>query len=99
MSWCDGRRAAARAYAEAGLGELVGAAARRPPAPRPPGISTWSATRGADELVAALATAGIGARGYYRAPAHLQPAMREFAPAVPLPGTDGGRARRTWRSR
>jgi dTDP-3-amino-3,4,6-trideoxy-alpha-D-glucose transaminase len=42
----------------------------------------------ADELVAALAEVGIGARGYYRTPAHRQPAMRSFARDTELPVTD-----------
>ncbi len=41
----------------------------------------------ADELLPVLKEAGIGARSYYRAPAHLQPAMRDYPPTVDLPGT------------
>ena len=41
----------------------------------------------ADELAAALKAAGIGQKAYYRVPTHEQPAMREYTPAVPLPGT------------
>jgi dTDP-3-amino-3,4,6-trideoxy-alpha-D-glucose transaminase len=86
-AWCDGRRAGALAYAEAGLGELV--ALPRPTDGADPAWHLYVVRHPrADELVARLATARIGARGYYRAPAHLQPAMREFAPAVPLPGTE-----------
>jgi dTDP-4-amino-4,6-dideoxygalactose transaminase len=85
--WCNGRRAGARAYAEAGLGELV--ALPRPTAGADPAWHLYVVRHPrADALVSALNAAGIGTRAYYRAPAHEQPAMREFAPAVPLPGTD-----------
>jgi dTDP-4-amino-4,6-dideoxygalactose transaminase len=84
---CDGRRAGARAYAEAGLGELV--ALPRPTAGADPAWHLYVVRHPrADALAAALNAAGIGARAYYRAPAHEQPAMREFPPAVPLPGTE-----------
>jgi dTDP-4-amino-4,6-dideoxygalactose transaminase len=84
--WSDGRRAGARAYAEAGLGELV--ALPRPTAGADPAWHLYVVRHPrADALVAALNAAGIGARAYYRASTHEQPAMREFAPAVPLPGT------------
>ena len=42
----------------------------------------------ADELIGVLKDAGIGARSYYRRAAHLQPAMRDYAPTVALPGTE-----------
>ena len=85
--FCDGRRAGARAYAQAGLGELV--TLPRPTAGADPAWHLYVVRHPrADPLVAALNEAGIGARAYYRAPAHEQPAMREFAPAVPLPGTE-----------
>ena len=41
----------------------------------------------ADELRTVLNDAGIGARAYYRTPAHLQPAMREWGQGLDLPGT------------
>jgi dTDP-3-amino-3,4,6-trideoxy-alpha-D-glucose transaminase len=85
--WSDGRRAAARAYAEAGLGELVAL-----PEPTPGSAPAWHLYvvrhERADALLESLGAAGIGARAYYRTPVHLQPAMREFAPAVELPGTE-----------
>src|SRR4051812_9241003 len=86
-AWCDGRRAAARAYAQAGLGDLVAL-----PEPTPGAEPAWHLyvvrSERADPLLQSLKAAQIGARAYYRVPAHLQPAMREFTPAVPLPGTE-----------
>src|SRR4051794_11014292 len=88
--WNDGRRAAARAYAEGGLGDV-------------PGIELphWQEEREhvfhlyvvrhprADALAAALAERGVASRGYYRRPVHLQPAMKRLGgAALELPGTD-----------
>jgi dTDP-4-amino-4,6-dideoxygalactose transaminase len=85
--WCDGRRAAAAHYEAAGLGELVTL-----PTPAPDARPAWHLYvirhDRADELAAALKQAGIGHKAYYRAPAHRQPAMADFPPAVELPGTD-----------
>jgi dTDP-4-amino-4,6-dideoxygalactose transaminase len=86
-SWCDGRRAAARHYAEAGLSELV-----RPPGPVEGADPAWHlyvirhplAVR----LQPALSRVGIGARAYYRTPIHRQPGMADYAEGVELPGTD-----------
>jgi dTDP-3-amino-3,4,6-trideoxy-alpha-D-glucose transaminase len=84
-AWADGRRAAAAHYEAAGLGELVDL-------PRVLGEPAWHlyVVRHArsDELAAALKAAGIGHKAYYRVPTHRQPAMREYAPARELPGTD-----------
>ena len=85
--WTDGRRAAADAYAQAGISGLVGApvvGAGAQPAwhlyvvthPRP------------DALIAALGTAGVESRSYYRLPIHRQVAMAPFAPHYELPVTD-----------
>jgi dTDP-3-amino-3,4,6-trideoxy-alpha-D-glucose transaminase len=86
-SWSDGRRAAARAYADAGLGELVSL-----PVPTPGADPAWHLyvvrSERADELITALKDADIGTAAYYRVPAHLQPAMRDFPPTVDLPGTE-----------
>jgi len=83
--WADGRRAAAAHYGAAGLGELVDL-------PRALGEPAWHLYvvrhREADALAAALERAGIGHKIYYRVPTHAQPAMREYPPAVELPGTD-----------
>src|SRR4051812_7741997 len=87
-AWCDGRRAAARHYEEAGLGELVAL-----PEPAPGVQPAWHLYvvrhDRADELQRALADAEVGARAYYRVPAHLQPALREWGgPRLDLPGTE-----------
>ncbi len=84
--WADGRRAAGRHYEEAGLGELVTL-----PVVADGAEPAWHLyvvrSERADELVAGLSAAGIGARGYYRTPVHRQAAMRAFAGAD-LPVTD-----------
>src|SRR5256714_346184 len=87
-AWCDGRRAAARHYEEAGLGELVAL-----PAPAAGARPAWHLYvvrhDRADDLQRALADAEVGARAYYRVPAHLQPALREWGgPGLALPGTE-----------
>ncbi len=86
-AWADGRRTAAAHYAAAGLGELVDL-----PVPTPGSEPAWHLYvvrhQRADDLAAALKAAGIGQKAYYRVPCHEQPAMRDFPPAVPLPGTD-----------
>jgi dTDP-4-amino-4,6-dideoxygalactose transaminase len=83
--WADGRRRAASHYEAEGLGELADL-------PRASGEPAWHLYvirhRRSDELATALKGAGIGHKAYYRVPTHLQPAMREYAPAGPLPGTD-----------
>ncbi len=85
--WSDGRRAAVGHYQRAGLAELVTlpqAAAGVDPA--------WHLyvvrTPDPDSLAEALGARGIEARSYYQAATHQQPAMREFAPNTPLPGTE-----------
>jgi dTDP-3-amino-3,4,6-trideoxy-alpha-D-glucose transaminase len=85
-AWCDGRRAAAAHYEAAGLGDLV----RLPAVPRgtDPAWHLYVIRHArADDLAAALQTAGIGQKAYYRVPSHAQPAMADYAPAVALPGT------------
>jgi dTDP-3-amino-3,4,6-trideoxy-alpha-D-glucose transaminase len=85
--WCAGRRAAAGHYEQAGLGEHV-----RLPVPVPGSDPAWHlyVVRHArvDDLAAALGRAGIGHKIYYRQPTHEQPAMADYPPAVPLPGTE-----------
>jgi dTDP-4-amino-4,6-dideoxygalactose transaminase len=76
--WSEGRRAAARAYADAGLGDLVGL-----PRVIDGGMPAWHlyvvTHPSADELIAALNQAGIGARSYYRTPTHRQRSMVGYA--------------------
>ncbi len=86
-AWSDGRRAAAAAYEDAGLGELVTL-----PVPARGSDPAWHLyvvrAQAPDALASALGEAGIGNKVYYRVPVHQQPAMREWPPAVELPGTD-----------
>ena len=85
--WCDGRRAAAAAYEEAGLGEIAAL-----PVPFPGTRPAWHLYvvrhEEADELAAALKDAEVGSKAYYRVPTHRQPAMRPYADGVELPATD-----------
>jgi dTDP-4-amino-4,6-dideoxygalactose transaminase len=85
--WCDGRRAAASAYEEAGLAEFVGLPA--PPAGAEPAWHLYVVTHPrADALVEELATRGVQARGYYRTPIHRQHAMGQWGHGVELPMTE-----------
>ena len=86
-SWCDGRRAAARAYADAGIKQYVD------PPVVPDGVEpAWHlyvATHDrADELIAGLSERAIEARAYHRRPLHRQKAMAPYAPARALAVTD-----------
>ena len=86
-TWADGRRAAARHYEQAGLGELVTL-----PVATSGSEPAWHLyvvrCERADELAAGLAEYGIGCKAYYRRPVHRQPAMAPFAGGVDLPATD-----------
>jgi dTDP-4-amino-4,6-dideoxygalactose transaminase len=86
--WCDGRRAGAAAYRAAGLGDHVSLPAV--PDGADPAWHLYVITHPrADELLAALAAAGVQARGYYRRPLHRQPAMAPYVDgALSLPVTD-----------
>jgi dTDP-4-amino-4,6-dideoxygalactose transaminase len=86
--WCDGRRAAADAYLAAGLAEHVTVPVV--PAQATPAWHLYAVTHPrADELLRALAAAGVEARGYYRVPLHRQAAMAPFVTDQPaLPVTD-----------
>jgi|tagenome__1003787_1003787.scaffolds.fasta_scaffold20883464_1 dTDP-4-amino-4,6-dideoxygalactose transaminase len=85
--WADGRRAAGRAYEEAGLADVVTL-----PSPAPGASPAWHLyvvrSERVDALEAALREAGVGVKAYYRVPVHRQPAMRELAAGVELPVTD-----------
>jgi dTDP-3-amino-3,4,6-trideoxy-alpha-D-glucose transaminase len=86
-AWAEGRRRAAGHYEDHGLGEL--AALPRPVDGCDPAWHLYVIRHPrVDELAAALKAAGIGHKAYYRVPTHRQPAMREYAPAAGLPGTD-----------
>jgi dTDP-3-amino-3,4,6-trideoxy-alpha-D-glucose transaminase len=85
--WADGRRAAARYYEEAGLGELVTLPVAADGAQ--PAWHLYVIRHDEPEaLIAALGEAGVQARGYYRTPVHRQPAMAAFADGVELPATE-----------
>jgi dTDP-3-amino-3,4,6-trideoxy-alpha-D-glucose transaminase len=85
--WADGRRAAARAYEEAGLGSLVSL-----PVPAAGCSPAWHLYvvrhPDADALAGALKEAGIGHKAYYRLPVHRQAAMAGFGAGVELPATE-----------
>ncbi len=86
--WAAGRRAAAAAYASAGLGEQVtlpSVASGSEPA-----WHLYVVTHSeADRMLASLNEHGVQARGYYRTPIHRQRAMAAFAHGTPpLPATD-----------
>ena len=85
--WADGRRAAGRHYAQAGLGELV-----ELPVPVSGCDPAWHLYvirhAQADAIAAALADAGHGQKAYYRTPIHRQPAMARWGAGVELPATD-----------
>jgi dTDP-4-amino-4,6-dideoxygalactose transaminase len=86
--WCDGRRAAAAAYVDAGLGDHAGLPATPPGADPAWHLYVVTHPRAGDAL-AALGERGVQARGYYRTPLHRQPAMAPFADAsLELPVTD-----------
>jgi dTDP-4-amino-4,6-dideoxygalactose transaminase len=84
--WCEGRRAAARAYEQAGLGDHA-----RLPVAAPGTDPAWNlyVIRHArpEELGAALRAHGVGARSYYAVPAHRQPALAALGRDAVLPGT------------
>jgi dTDP-4-amino-4,6-dideoxygalactose transaminase len=86
--WCDGRRAAAQAYVDAGLGEFV-TLPGVPDGAEPAWHLYVVAHEEPDRLIAALAEAGVQARGYYRTPIHRQRAMAPYASSTPeLPATE-----------
>jgi dTDP-4-amino-4,6-dideoxygalactose transaminase len=89
--WCDGRRAGAQAYIDAGLGrhlELGGAPLGATPAWHLYVVSHPDA----DVKLKLLNDAGVQARAYYRLPLHRQPAMAPYVSrnggALELPVTD-----------
>jgi dTDP-4-amino-4,6-dideoxygalactose transaminase len=87
--WNDARRAAARAYASNGLGEVPGMQLPRFDDEGEHVFHLYVVRHEeADALAATLSDRGIGARGYYRRPVHLQPAMERYGgERLDLPGT------------
>src|SRR4051812_40569157 len=86
--WSEARRGAAAAYGAAGLGDHVALPAPVDGADPVYHLYVVRHER-ADQLRSALEARGIGARGYYRVPAHRQPGARRFAPeGLELPGTE-----------
>lgn len=87
--WNEARRHAADRYIEEGLGEIEGMV---PPAPVGGARHVYhlyvARHERADELLGALAEAGISARGYYRTPVHRQPAMERWRADAELPATE-----------
>ncbi len=88
-AWADGRRAAGRAYAAAGLGSLVDLPL---PVADPACDPAWHLYvirhERADEIGAALGAAGHGWKAYYRTPVHRQQAMARWGAGADLPATD-----------
>jgi dTDP-3-amino-3,4,6-trideoxy-alpha-D-glucose transaminase len=86
--WNEARRAAARLYAERGLGELPGVELPRFDGDEHVFHLYVVRSERAGELERALTERGVGARGYYRTPVHEQPAMRSVPSAKrDLPAT------------
>jgi dTDP-4-amino-4,6-dideoxygalactose transaminase len=82
--WTAARRRAARAYADAGLGELVELQGETSGGESCYHLFVVRSER-RERLAAGLAEAGVGCRSYYEIPPHRQPAMAPFAPPAPLP--------------
>jgi dTDP-4-amino-4,6-dideoxygalactose transaminase len=85
-AWCDGRRAAAAHYAEAGLGALVALPERVDGCDPAWHLFVIRHAR-PEALEAAFGERGIGSKRYYTVPLHRQQAMRPWGD-VELPGTD-----------
>jgi len=86
--WAEHRARVADWYADEGLGDLVSL----PRTTSAAGRVAWHLyvirTEQPDALAAQLGERGIGARGYYRTPVHLQVAMAPYGGAdLKLPGT------------
>jgi dTDP-4-amino-4,6-dideoxygalactose transaminase len=90
-AWCDGRRAGAQAYIDAGLGDHF-----KLPGSLDGAVPAWHlyvpTADDADAKLAKLNAAGVQARAYYRTPLHRQPAMAPYVnqngTALELPVTD-----------
>lgn len=91
-SWNAHRRAAAKAYAEAGIAEYAAPQMLANTAEAVHHLYVV-AIDNADAVSAALTEAGVEARGYYRTPIHLQPAIAPSVGPIELPATDAAAAR------
>lgn len=90
-AWNGARRAAAAVYAEAGIAKAANP--QSVAAGAEPVFHLYVVSHDEPErAVLALAGEGIEARGYYRTPTHLQPAMTEFNSGSELPGTTAAAA-------
>src|SRR5947209_13995180 len=85
--WCDGRRAAADAYVEAGL-DLHVKIPTVPRGARPAWHLYVVSHPRADELMQGLTRGGVQTRAYYRIPIHRQAAMAPWGEGVELPVTE-----------
>lgn len=89
--WTASRRQVAAEYADNGLADAV-----ELPVETAGGESCYHLYvvrhQERDRLADRLTASGIGARAYYSVPLHRQPAMRELAPAGPLPGVESAAA-------
>ncbi len=85
--WASGRRQAGEHYEQAGLGELV-----KLPKPTAGAEPAWHlyvvGHPEVERLEAALASAQVGHKAYYRTPIHRQAAMRTWGEGVNLPATE-----------
>src|SRR4051812_28169723 len=85
--WTAGRQATAAEYERRGLGEHL-----TPPRPVEGAGHAYhlyvARHAHADELADRLGQQGVVARGYYRTPVHLQPAMARFGADADLPATE-----------
>ena len=77
--WNEARRAVAASATRAPGSASTCSCRCRPRARSTSTTSTRRSSDDADELARSLSEDGIGARGYYRTPAHRQPAMERFA--------------------
>ncbi len=86
-SWADGRRQAARHYADAGLGDLL-----ELPKETPDSSPAWHlyvvGHPDVGRLESALSAHEVGHKGYYRRPVHSQSSMARWGAGVKLAGTE-----------
>jgi dTDP-3-amino-3,4,6-trideoxy-alpha-D-glucose transaminase len=75
--WSESRQRVAAGYAQNGLGDLLELPTLAEGGDHVYHLYVARHDR-ADELVASLAEGGVAARGYYRRPVHLQPAMAAY---------------------